>query len=73
MMLKNQSSMMLIVRTARRTTEGENLLNRDSIVYTRKYCYLIIFYFFRFERFQDLMKREDSRNDDARGLEKSVD
>lgn len=28
---------------------------------------------YRFERFQDLMKREDSRNDDARGLEKSVD
>ena len=32
MMLENQSSVMLIVRTARRTTQGENLLNRDGIM-----------------------------------------
>ena len=38
MMLENQSSMMLIVRTARRTTQGENLLNRDGIMSSLIQC-----------------------------------
>ena len=38
MMLENQSSIMLIVRTARRTTQGENLLNRDGIMSSLIQC-----------------------------------
>lgn len=38
MMLENQSSVMLIVRTARRTTQGENLLNRDGIMSSLIQC-----------------------------------
>ena len=38
MMLENQSSVMLIVRTARRTTQGENLLNRDDIMSSLIQC-----------------------------------
>ena len=38
MMLENQSSIMLIVRKARRTTQGENLLNRDGIMSSLIQC-----------------------------------
>lgn len=38
MMLENQSSIMLIARTARRTTQGENLLNRDGIMSSLIQC-----------------------------------
>ena len=38
MMLENQSSVMLILRTARRTTQGENLLNRDGIMSSLIQC-----------------------------------
>ena len=38
MMLENQSSVMLIVCTARRTTQGENLLNRDGIMSSLIQC-----------------------------------